>query len=97
MDHNGQTKKEFEKNFKRIEDIINKTNGDKDHALRLAKTQADRITDEYKAINRSKAAVRLGHEWLADPFFERAYELGSVGKMEYREYKLKKLLEMQND
>ncbi len=96
MDYNGQTKKEFEKNYKRIEDIIAKSAGDKEKALRLAKTQADRIEDEYKALNRSKAAVKLGHEWLADPFFERAYELGSVGKGEYREYKLKKLFEMQS-
>lgn len=96
MEYNGQTKKEYEKNFTRIRDIITKADGDKEKALRLAKTQADRIEDEYKAINRSNAAVKLGHEWLADPFFERAYELGSVGKGEYREYKLKKLFEMQS-
>jgi hypothetical protein len=96
-DYNGQTKKEYQKNFQRIKDIIDKTGGDREHAIRLAQKQANAITDEHKAINRSKAAVDLGHEWLADPFFERAYELGVVDKMEYREYKLKKLFEMQNE
>ncbi len=97
MNYNGQTEAEYKKNFMRIRDIITKSNSNREHALRLAKTQANRITDEAKVLNRTQAAIRLGHEWLAEPFFERAYELGVVGKMEYREYKLKKLLEIEND
>lgn len=97
MPIDGQSKAEYLKNFKRIEDIISKSEGDKEHALRLAKKQCNAITDECKALNRSKAAMKMGHDWLADPFFERAYELGSVDTMEYREYKLKKLLEIQNE
>lgn len=94
---NGQSKKEYLKNFQRIEDIISKSDGDREYAIRLAQKQCNAITDECKALNRSKAAMELGHDWLADPFFERAYELGSVDTMEYREYKLKKLLEIQNE
>ena|ERR1035437_6056366 len=96
-ENSGQTKKEYLKNFQRIEDILDKCAGDKEKGLRLAKTQADRITDEHKAINRSRAAIKLKQDWLADPFFERAYELGVVDKMEYREYKLKKLFEITNE
>jgi len=89
--YNGQTKAEYLKNFKRVKDIVDKTAGDKDHAVRLAQTQANRITDEYKAINRALAAKDLNQEHIFEVFFQRAYELGSVGKQEYREYKLSKL------
>ena len=91
MNTNGQTKAEYLKNYKRVKDIIDKTAGDKDHAVRLAQTQANRITDEYKAINRAMAAKDLNQEHIFEVFFQRAYELGSVGKQEYREYKLSKL------
>jgi hypothetical protein len=37
------------------------------------------------------AAKEMGHEHIFDVFFRRAYELGSVGKQEYREYQLSKL------
>lgn len=90
MKHNGQSKAEFLKNYKRIQDIIDKA-PDNDAAIRLAETQANRITDEWKAINRALAAKEMGHEHLFEVFFHRAYELGSVGKQEYRDYKLSKL------
>jgi hypothetical protein len=86
----GQTKSELAKNYTRIKDIIEKTD-DVEKQINLAKTQANRITDEYKAINRAIAAKNLGHEHLFDIFFKRAYELGSVGKQEFREYQLSKL------
>ena len=89
--YNGQTKAEYLKNFKRVKDIVDKTAGDKEHAVRLSQTQANRITDEYKAINRALAAKDLNQEHIFEVFFQRAYELGSVGKQEYREYKLSKL------
>ena len=54
-------------------------------------TQANRITDEWKALNRSFAAREMGYEEIFEIFFHRAYELGSVSKLEYREYKLDKL------
>ena len=88
--YNGQSKREYEKNFSRIEDIIEKTK-DVDKQTTLAQTQATRIFDEYKALNRAFAAKEMGHEHLFEVFFRRAYELGSVGKQEYREYQLKKL------
>lgn len=90
MKYNGQTKAEFDKNYERISDIIKKSN-DQDRQISLATTQANRITDEWKCINRAMAAKEMGHEHLFDVFFRRAYELGSVGKQEYREYQLSKL------
>ncbi len=89
--YNGQTKSEFDKNFKRVQDIVDKSAGDKDKAIALAQTQAVRITDEWKAINRSMAAKEMNQEHIFEVFFVRAYELGSVSKQDYRNYKLEKL------
>ena len=88
---NGQTKSEFDKNFKRVSDIVAKSDGDNEKAIRLAKQQTAKITDEWKAINRAMAAKQAGHEYIFEVFFQRAYELGTVTKQEYREYKLEKL------
>lgn len=88
---NGQTKSEFEKNKKRVSDIWIKSNGDIQKAVSLSQTQANRIHDEWKAINRAMAAKEMGHEEIFEVFFQRAYELGSVSKQEIREYKLQKL------
>ena len=90
MKYNGQSKSEFNKNYKRISDIIEKSDDPARQNI-LAQTQANRITDEWKAINRAMAAKEMGHEHLFDIFFRRAYELGSVAKQEYREYQLSKL------
>ncbi len=89
--YNGQTKSEYAKNYKRIQDIIEKSDSDKDKAIRLARTQAVRITDEWKAINRAMAAKDLNQEHIFDVFFFRAYELGNVTKQDYRDYQLQKL------
>lgn len=89
--YNGQTKAEYYKNYKRVSDIVDKSNGDKDQAIKLSQKQANAITDEYKAINRAMAAKDLGQEHIYEIFFQRAYELGSVNKQDYREYKLSKL------
>jgi hypothetical protein len=89
--YNGQTKSEFDKNYKRIDDIVSKSDGDEDKAIRLAHQQSLRITDEWKAINRAMVAKERGQEHVFEVFFQRAYELGSVSKQEYREYKLEKL------
>jgi hypothetical protein len=88
---NGQTKAEFEKNYKRVKDIVDKSAGDKDKAIALSKTQATRISDEFKALNRSMCAKSMNEDHIFEVFFQRAYELGSVSKQEYREYKLEKL------
>ena len=88
---NGQTKAEFEKNYKRVKDIVDKSAGDEDKAVALSKTQANRISDEFKAINRAIAAKSMKEDHIFEVFFQRAYELGSVSKQEYREYKLEKL------
>lgn len=98
--YNGQTKQEFQKNYTRVRDIVTKSNGDVDKAVSLAKTQANRITDEWKAINRAMAARETSkatiaeekvYEAIFEVFFQRAYELGSVSKQDYRNYKLEKL------
>ena len=88
---NGQSKAEFNKNYKRIQDIIEKSAGDEMKATHLAQQQANKITDEFKALNRAMAAREMDQEHLFEVFFQRAYELGSVTKQEYREYKLEKL------
>lgn len=88
---NGQGKAEYEKNYKRISDIVAKSEGDADRQVRLARNQANKITDEWKAINRAMAAKDMGHDNLFEVFFQRAYELGSVSKQEYREYQMEKL------
>jgi len=88
---NGQTKTEFEKNYKRVQDIVDKSAGDETKMTTLAQTQANRITDEFKALNRAMAAKAMKQEHIFEIFFQRAYELGSVSKQEYREYKLEKL------
>lgn len=90
MKYNGQTKAEFSKNYKRIADILEKSD-DQARQCSLAQTQAGRISDEWKAINRAMAAKEMGHEHLFEIFFRRAYDLGSVNKQEYREYQLSKL------
>lgn len=89
--YNGQTKAEFEKNKIRVTDIWIKSSGDTEKAKSLSTTQANRITDEWKAINRAMCAKEMGYEEIFEIFFHRAYELGSVSKLEYREYKLEKL------
>lgn len=98
--YNGQTKSEFQKNYKRVKDIVDKSTGDVDKASKLAQTQANRITDEWKAINRAMAAKQTPYlkneeyeiyETIFEAFFQRAYELGSVNKQDYREYQLEKI------
>lgn len=98
--YDGQSKTEYSKNFKRVTDIITKSSGDVEKARSLSKTQANRITDEYKAINRAMAAKQNSYldssdqeiyEAVHEVFFQRAYELGSVSKQDYRDYVLEKL------
>ena len=97
---NGQTKAEFAKNYKRVSDIFDKSDGNVEKAKSLSKNQANRITDEYKAINRAMAAKKTSYtdsneqevyEAIYEVFFHRAYELGSVSKQAYRDYVLEKL------
>lgn len=88
---NGQSKAEYQKNYKRVSDIVSKSDGDEDKQIKLAKIQTAKITDEWKALNRAMCAKEMGHENIYEVFFQRAYELGSVSKQDYREYKLEKL------
>jgi len=88
---NGQSKAEFEKNKVRVSDIFIKSDGDVEKAKSLSRTQAMRISDEFKALNRAICAKEMGHIEIFEIFFQRAYELGSVSKQEYREYRLETL------
>lgn len=97
---NGQTKTEYQKNSKRVKDIVEKSADDIEKAKSLAKTQANRITDEWKALNRAMSAKEIPYlndnnyeiyEAIHEIFFFRAYELGSVSKQDYRDYVLEKL------
>jgi hypothetical protein len=88
--YNGQTKSEYLKNYKRVNDMLSKSN-DEDAQVRLAQKQANAITDEKKSLNRAMVAKELGQEHIFEVFFERAYQLGSVKTEDYREYRLKKL------
>lgn len=87
----GQSKSEFDKNYKRVGDIIERANGDTEKEKSLSRTQAGRITDEFKSLNRAMCAKEMGHEEIFEIFFQRAYELGSVSKQEYRQYRLETL------
>ena len=92
-DYNGQTKQEFQKNYTRVRDIVSKSAGDKEKETKLARLQANKITDEHKSLNRARVASELGYENIFEVFFRRAYELGVVPTVEYRDYVLTKLLE----
>lgn len=93
MKISGQSKAEFAKNYQRIKDIIAKSDGDEEMQKKLAQVQANRITDEDKAINRARAAKEVGNDTIFEVFFRRAYELGKVPKQEYRDYILNKILD----
>lgn len=87
--------KEYLKSKKRIQDIIDKCTNesneiDMERACRLATTMANRIKQEHKALDRYKIAAELGYEEVAEVFFKRAYDIGAIGKMEYRDYKINK-------
>lgn len=69
MNYSGQTKSEYQKNYKRVKDISEKSAGDMDKAIKLASKQAKLIIDEAKAINRAMAARDLGYEEVFEVFF----------------------------
>jgi len=48
--YNLQSKAEFDKNFKRVKDIITKSDVDQDKAIRLERTQANLIKDDETEI-----------------------------------------------
>lgn len=87
----GQSKSEFLKNYKRVKDIVDKSDGDEEKQFKLSTTQANRITNEDKCINRAMAAKELGYMNIHDVFFERAYTLGRIPTEEYREYVFAKM------
>ena len=91
----NQRYKEYIKSKGRIQDIIDKCTNesnelDIDRACKLAQTMANRIKQEHKALDRYKIASEMGYDEIAEVFFKRGYEIGAVGQMEYRDYKINK-------
>lgn len=89
--YKGQSKVEFDKNYKRVADIVEKSNGDIEKQKSLSRTQANLIRNEAKSLNRAMCAKEMGHDEIFDVFFRRAFELGSVSKQDYRNYQLEQL------
>lgn len=90
--HVHMNSKEYDKNYKRVHDIMCKADGDIDKAIALAKTQANRISVDNKAISRYRVAEFEGFKEIAEVFMRRAFELGQVDTMTYREYQLEALV-----
>jgi hypothetical protein len=86
-----QSKAEFAKNKKRIEDLITKCEGDRDREIRKAQQMANAIDTPEKAYNRGHVAKEMGHEHIFEIFYQRAYELGSVTIAEHREHEIDKI------
>ena len=87
-----QSKSEFAKNKKRIDDLITKCDGDKDKEIRKAETMANTIDTPEKAYNRGFVAKEMGYEHIFEVFYQRAYKLGSVTVAEHREHEMDKIL-----
>ena len=97
----NQTVAEYNKNYKRIKDLVQKctVNGqlDIDKAVKKATSDSKRIEAEWKAINRGKIAIELGYEEVGECFLQRAHEISDKnntvdGKKVFREYKLEALM-----
>jgi thiaminase len=73
--YNGQTKLEYLKNYKRVNDMLAKSPGDEESQCRLAQKQANAITDEMKALNRAMVAKELGQEHIFEVFSVRLMNL----------------------
>lgn len=82
-----------QKDTKRVEDIITKSNGDKEKQKKLAKVMADRIEHLEKAIARYFVSVKLKQPHIAEIFLRRAEELDKNGlyRKDYEEQKVKTL------
>lgn len=87
-----QSKAEFQKNEKRIKDLVAKCGGDKQKEINKAFEMAVKITTPEKAYNRGHVARELGYEHIFNVFYERAYELGSVSTAEHRDHQIDKIL-----
>ncbi len=70
-----------DKDYKRVLDIYNKSNGDNHKAYKLARTMADKIKDVKKAESRYEASLQIFGEWdvssVTRVFRNRAIELGA--------------------
>ena len=69
------TDKDMEKDVKRIDDMVEKSDGDNKQLLNLASTMASRITSYDKAYYRGLAAEDQNYHDVAKIFFNRADEL----------------------
>ncbi len=90
--YNHMTEKEYDKNYTRVHAIMRKSEGDIDKAIKLAQTQANRITVDNKAISRFRVAEYYGFKEIAKVFMRRAYDLGQVDTQTFREWQIDQLL-----
>jgi len=86
------SEKEYIKNYKRVHDIMKKAAGDLDKAIKLATTQANRISVDNKAVSRYRVAKKEGFDEIADIFMGRAVDLNQVDTKTSRNYKIEQLL-----
>lgn len=95
---NNQSDGEYQKNYKRINDLIYACTKagvlDIDAAIKKATRDALKIKTEWKAINRGKIAIKLGYADIGECFLARAHELGTDGAVEFRDYKFKQMEKM---
>jgi hypothetical protein len=87
-----QSRAEFQKNEKRIKDLVAKCGGDKQKEINKAFEMAIKITTPEKAYNRGHVAREMGYEHIFEVFYNRAYELGSVTTAEHRDHQIEKIL-----
>ena len=94
LDYRHQPKREFDKNSKRVQAIVDRNPHDLEKQLNDARSQSKRITTEEKAFNRAVVAKDMGHEEIFEVFLKRSADLGAVSKQDYRKYKIEKLREL---
>ena len=87
-----QSKPEFIKNEKRIRDLIDKCDGDKQKEVNKAAQMAASIDTPEKAYNRGFVAKEMGYDHIFEVFYERAYELGVVSIAEHRDHQIDNIL-----
>lgn len=80
------------KDYKRIQDIIDKADGDIDKEIMLARKQANLIRNIKKARARCVVSYDMGHYDLSEQFYNRWLELEFP-----RKFKLKMYLEELDD
>ncbi len=83
---------EYEKNLRRVKNIVLRSKGNTQKMIMLAQVQTARITNETKALYRGKVAESENHHEIAEVFYRKAHELGSMSTGEFTKYKINHVL-----